>query len=151
VRLVATRRTRSDGRYAIELPSGPSRSVFIHHVSGARVIARHGLALTSRVRPRLTVRPRRAVRVGNWLRFQGRLPGPACRGRVVEIQARIAKHRWQVFRTDRANRRCRYAARYRLRATTRHRRYRFRARVPRQGGYPYRPGHSKARTKKVRP
>jgi hypothetical protein len=149
VRLVATEPTGTDGRYAIELPPGPSRRVFVHHVDGAEVIARHGLAIRSRVRPMLTVRAPRRARRGDWLRFRGRLPGPACAGRLVEVQARLGKRRWQVFRTSRTRDRCRFATRYRLRATTRATRYRFRARVRRQPGYPYAPGTSAVRTKRV--
>jgi hypothetical protein len=62
---------------------------------------------------------------------------------VVKVQARIGKRRWQVFRTDRADRECRFTARYKLRSTRRARHYRFRARVPGQAGYPYEPGHSR--------
>ena len=38
--------------------------------------------------------------------FSGELPGPACVDRVVKVQARIGKRRWQVFRTDRTDRGC---------------------------------------------
>jgi hypothetical protein len=149
VTIAATEPTGTDGRYAIELPSGPSRRVFVHHVHGSEVIARHGLAIRSRVRPALTVRAPRRARRGDWLRFRGRLPGPACAGRLVEVQARLGKRHWQVFRTSRTGDRCRFATRYRLRATTRPTRYRFRARVRRQPGYPYAPGRSAVRTTRV--
>lgn len=149
VTIAATERTEADGRYAIELPSGASRRIFVHHVHGTQVIARHGLAVSSRVRPTLRLRAPRMARRGDWLRFRGRLPGPACAGRLVEIEARLAKRRWQVFRTARTDRRCRFVARYRLRATTQPTRYRFRARVRRQPGYPFAPGTSRVRTKRV--
>jgi hypothetical protein len=142
--VAATATADADGRYRIELPAGASREVFIHHVTGNSVVARHGLTLHSRVRPTLEVRPRDAEN-GSRLAFRGSLPGPACSQRVVKIQAKVA-NRWQVFRTDRTNGRCRYSARYRLRATSAGTSYRFRALVPPQAGYPYERGQSNVRT-----
>jgi hypothetical protein len=148
--VAATATTGADGAYALELPPGPSRDVFVHYAHGERVVARHGLSQRSIVRPTLVVRPNHGVRRGDRLRFSGRVPGPSCAGRVVKVQARIGKRRWQVFRTDRADGDCAFTARYKLRATRRARRYRFRARVPGQAGYPYEPGHSKTARVKVR-
>jgi hypothetical protein len=149
VKIAVTEPTDADGRYAVELPPGPNREIFVHHAHGAEVLSRHGLAVRSRVRPTLTVRAPRRARRGDALRFRGRIPGPACAGRLVEVQARLVKRRWQVFRTGRTDGRCRFAIRYRLRATTRPTRYRFRARVRRQPGYPYQPGRSAVRSKQV--
>ncbi len=144
----ATATTGPAGSYAIELPPGASRDVFIHYVVGDDVLARHGLGLRSIARPTLTVKPDRRVRNGDRLRFSGALPGPACFDRVVKVQARLGKRRWQVFRTDRADGACAFSARYKLRATSNARRYRFRALVPQQAGYPFERGYS--RTVKVR-
>lgn len=144
--VAATTTTDADGRYRLELPPGASREVFVHHVAGNRVVARHGLELRASVRPTLSVRPQRAVHNGDRLRFTGELPGPACRERIVKVQAKVGGQRWQVFRTDRTNGRCRFRARYRLRSTTRSANYyRFRALVPPQRGYPYERGHSPTR------
>jgi hypothetical protein len=147
--LAATTTTGADGRYRMGLPAGPSRAVFVHQADGSNIIARHGLRLRSRVRPSLAVRPTGEARNGDRVRFTGALPGPACSKRVVKIQARI-DGRWQVFRTDRANDRCRFSARYRLRATTGRTTYRFRALVPPQAGYPYERGRSPARSVKAK-
>ena len=144
----ATATTGPDGSYAIELPPGPGRDVFVHYADGDRVVARHGLSLRSVVRPTLAVRPNHGVRTRDRLCFSGRLPAPDCVDRVVKVQARIGKHRWQVFRTDRSDGGCGFTARYKLRATRGARRYRFRALVPQQAGYPYERGHS--RTAKVK-
>lgn len=146
VRVAAVRRTDADGRYAIPLRPGPNRRVFLHHARRDAVVSRHGLVLLSRARPTLKVRSPRRPRRGDSLRFVGRLPAPLCAGRVVEIQARLPSGGWQVFRTARTNRRCRFATAYRLRATTSPTRYRFRARVRRQPGYPYLSGRSPVRT-----
>jgi hypothetical protein len=146
----ATTTTGADGAFAIELQPGPSRDVFVHYADGDRVVARHGLVRRSIVRPTLVARPNHGVRRGDRLHFTGRLPGPACTERVVKVQARIGRRRWQVFRTDRTDRDCAFAARYKLRATRRARRYRFRALVPEQAGYPYEAGHSQIARVKVR-
>ena len=134
--------TRPNGTFSAELPAGPSREVFVHQAFGNEVVARHGLALESRVRPTLRIRPRHP-RNGQRLRFSGSIPGPACGGRVVKLQARVSRKRWQVFRTARAGANCGFRARYRLRRTAEDTRYRFRAYVPPQAGYPYLPGYSR--------
>jgi hypothetical protein len=143
-----TAATDDDGRYELALPKGASRRVFVHHVHGSTVVARHGLSVRARVRPSLTVDPERGLTNGDRLTFSGRLPGPACSQRVVKVQAKLGG-RWQVFRTDRTNRACRFAATYRLHTTSGPTTYRFRALVPPQSGYPYERGHSRARTVSV--
>jgi hypothetical protein len=145
----ATALTAADGSYAIELPAGPNREVYVHYVVGDEVVARHGLAVLSSARPALDVRPNHGVHNHDRLYFAGTLAGPSCFDRVVKVQARLGKHRWQVFRTDRADQGCAFTARYKLRATSRSaKRYRFRALVPQQAGYPYERGYS--RTVKVK-
>jgi hypothetical protein len=94
------------------------------------------------------VHPTHGVREHDRLHFRGRLPGPTCADRVLKVQAKIGKKRWQAFRTDRTDASCRFAARYKLRATQHARRYRFRALVPQAEGYPYARGTS--RTVKVK-
>jgi hypothetical protein len=144
----ATARTGADGSYELELPPGPSREVYVHYVDGDRVVARHGLIARSTARPSLDVTPNHGVRNRDRLHFRGALPGPFCVNRVVKVQARLGKRRWQVFRTDRTDAACAFTARYRLRATAGAKRYRFRALVPQAGGYPYERGWS--RTVKVK-
>ena len=144
----ATATTAADGSYAIELPAGPSREVYVHYVAGDRVLSRHGLIVRSSAHPALHVTPNHGVRNHDRIHFRGTLPGPACFDRVVKVQARLGKRRWQVFRTDRADADCAFTARYKLRSTARAKRYRFRALVPQAAGYPYERGHS--RTVKVK-
>jgi hypothetical protein len=148
--VAATGKTGAAGRYALELPPGPSRRVFVHYVSGDSVIARHELGrLASRARPTLRIAPRHGIENGDRLRFAGKIPGPGCRRRVVKVQARVGPHRWQVFRTDRSGAGCRFAASYSLHATTKTTRYRFRALVPEQGDYPFERGHSTVVARRV--
>jgi hypothetical protein len=148
--VVATATTAADGSFALALPPGPSREVFVHYVVGDQVLARHGLTLAATVRPRLAVAPTHGVRNHDRLHFSGRLPGPACNDRLVKVQARLGKQRWQVFRTDRSDTSCRFAARYKLHSTANARRYRFRALVPQAAGYPYERGASQTVKVKIR-
>jgi len=148
--VAATGQTGSDGYYALELPPGPSRRVYVHHVVGDVVLARHDLdRLASRAHPTLRVVPRRGIENGDRLRFAGRIPGPECRRRVVKVQVHIGLHRWQVFRTARTGHGCRFAAHYKLRATTQTASYSFRALVSEQGDYPYEAGHSAVVARRV--
>ena len=140
--VAATAVTAPDGSFELALPPGPSREVFVHYVSGERVVARHGLDLVAVARPVLQVSPRHRARRGKRLRFSGTIPPAACAHRLVKVQARIGKRRWQVFRTDRTDAGCAFTARYRLRATEGASVYRFRALVPEQPGYPYLRGYS---------
>jgi hypothetical protein len=147
--VAATATTDADGGYAIELPPGPSREVFVHYAVGDSVLARHGLSVRAIVRPALEVRPRAGLRSRDRLRFTGALPGPACAQRLVKVQAQLGHHRWQVFRTARSGPGCRFHALYRLRSTRHARRYRFRTLVPQQAGYPYEAGRSRVVRVKV--
>src|SRR4029079_10186441 len=85
----ATATTGPGAFYAIELPPGPSREVYVHYAVGDRVLARHGLVLRSVATPSLEVHPNHGVRNHDRLHFSGALPGPACFDRVVKVQARI--------------------------------------------------------------
>ncbi len=149
--VAASATTDADGAYAIELPAGASREVYVHYVAGDRVVARHGLLLRASARPSLDVSPNHGVRARDRLYFSGTLPGLACFDRVVKVQARLGRRRWQVFRTDRADRGCAFTARYKLRETERAKRYRFRALVPQQAGYPYERGHSQTVSVELEP
>ncbi len=144
-----TAKTRSDGRYVLRLPAGASREVVVDRAFGNEVLSRPGLAVRSSVKPTFEVKPRKQGRIGanQRLRFSGRLPGPACDGRIVKIQAKVSKRAWQVFRTVRTNDKCAYRARYKLRSTSSRTRYLFRAQVPEQRDYPYTAGASTVRAR----
>jgi hypothetical protein len=147
-----TAETGNRGRYSMKLPPGPNRAVFVHRVFGNDVLAFHRLSANSTVRPTFVVRPGRSassLETGDRLRFKGRLPGPGCARRVVKVQAKVGKRRWQVFRGIRTDRRCTYKTRYKLRATSKPTRYHFRVRVPAQPGYPYKAGTSAVRARRA--
>jgi hypothetical protein len=136
-------RTDSRGRFAYLPLRGPSRQLRLVYRHGSAVVQRV-LDLTVRVRPRLKVGPRARLHNGQVARFRGKLPGPSAARRIVVLQVRIGR-RWQAFRTARTRADGRFRARYRFRATTSRRLYRFRALVREQAGYPYARGTSPTR------
>jgi hypothetical protein len=143
-RVVATPVTGPDGRFTAQLPAGPNRHVRVAYWWSAEHVAERHLSLRVRARPRLKLRPDHAIHNGRHVRFKVRLRGPAADHRWVRIQARSGK-RWIELRAGRTNARGIHRARYRFHATTGRRKYRFRAFVPSQRGYPYRSGHSRVR------
>jgi hypothetical protein len=152
--LARTAVTGDKGGFRLRLPAGPSREVYLHRVFGNEVLARHGLSTAASVRPSFEVKPGKragAVRAGDRLHFHGKLPGPNCANRDVKIQAKVGKRRWQVFRSPTTDRKCRYRTRYKLGRTSRPTRYLFRARVRKQGGYPYGAGVSTVRARRAVP
>jgi hypothetical protein len=142
--VVAAPVTSADGRFSATLPAGPSREVRVAcWPSPSRAIERY-LSLEVPVLPRLRLRPRHSIANGSRVRFTVWLPGPANRGRRVRIQAQAGR-RWVDVRSGVAGAHGIYRAAYRFRSTTGRRRYRFRALVPKQHGYPYEAGASSVR------
>ena len=62
-------------------------------------------------------------------------------GKLIEMQAHF-RGRWRTFSTLRTDRRGRWRFRYRFGATLGRVTYRFRARLPSEGGYPFVTGRS---------
>ena len=93
----------------------------------------------------------RSLRNGHTVRFSGRLRGlpPPPGGKLIELQVRFPKS-WQTFKTARTDAGGRWSARYRFARTRGVVRYRFRARLPREAGYPFATGRSRSLTVRVR-
>jgi hypothetical protein len=142
--VVTTPATSAEGRFAADLPPGPSRNVRVAYWRNAAEVTERYLHLSVHAHPRLALRPQHPLRNGRHVRFKVTLPGPAAHHRWVRIQARSG-HRWVEVRNGRTNARGVYRARYRFHATTGRQRYAFRAFVPSQHGYPYERGHSRVR------
>jgi hypothetical protein len=90
----------------------------------------------------MIVRPRRVLN-GQTVTFRGRLatlPVPAG-GKLIELQAYVSG-RWQTFTTTRSDQAGRFQAAYRFQRTRGTQRYRFRARIPSEAGYPFATGAS---------
>lgn len=102
--------------------------------------------LTVRVRPRVRLRAKpRLLENGHTVRLRGRISGKGARGRavVLEARARGGRRRWTPVTFLHAGRHGRFRFSYRFARTYQRTRYVFRARVPRQRGFPYAPGHSR--------
>ncbi len=142
--IVATPTTDGRGSFTARIPAGPSREIRLAHWPNVDRAHERYLSLTSRAIPRLRLRPRRDLANGERVRFGVRLPGPASARRRVVIQAR-AGHRWIRIAGGRTAANGNWRGGYRFRSTTGARRYAFRARVPKQAGYPYAAGRSAIR------
>jgi hypothetical protein len=143
-RVTATATTGGDGRFEAALPPGPSRRVRVAYWWSQSQVAERHLSLHVHAHPRLLSHPHHALHNGDAARFAVKLQGPAPERRWVRIQARSGNG-WVEVRNGRTNAQGIYRARYRFHATTGRRRYRFRAVVPSQRGYPYEHGHSRVR------
>ncbi|MDQ3587697.1 MAG: carboxypeptidase-like regulatory domain-containing protein [Actinomycetota bacterium] len=139
VALPATNRT---GRFRVRLPKGPSRRVRVTYCGKE---GGHYRDLRLRAQPSTGLRTnRRRARNGQSVVFSGRLrSGPIPRGgKLVELQA-FFRGRWRTFQTLHTRRKGTFQFRYWFGGTRGTVRYRFRARVPREGGYPYTTGASR--------
>ncbi len=143
------------GRFRAELPAGPSRSVEASYDGDLRRLGADSGSARLRVRGKVTLLATRRVSAGARATFSGRVRAAGARfsgGKSVEVQVRVGS-RWKtVGRSIRTDRKGRYELRYRFVAIyTRPVRYRFRAVVLRERGWPYLPAASKQRRVLVRP
>jgi hypothetical protein len=142
--------TDAEGRYRYEVPPGPNREVVVGYRHDAVQVAREVLYY-AHAKPSLRVSAARVAN-GNRVRFWGVLPEPSNAGRVVVLQAgTVGSKRWITFRKATSKAKGVFRASYHFTHTTRTTRYKFRAVVPRQAGYPWVAGQSKAATVLVRP
>jgi hypothetical protein len=134
--------TDAEGEYRYELAPGPNRQVVIGYRHDSRQVARD-VRYYARVRPSLKLTPS-SLQNGESVHLWGTLPGPGAGRRVVVLQANApGSKRWITFRRATTNSQGGYRTAYRFSTTTRKTRYRFRAVVPRQAGYPWVEGHSR--------
>jgi hypothetical protein len=134
--------TDAEGRYRYEVPPGPNREVVVGYRHDAVQVAREVLYY-AHAKPSLRVSSARVAN-GDRVRFRGALPGPSNAGRVVVLQAgTVGSKRWITFRKATSKAKGVFGAGYHFTRTTRRTRYKFRAVVPRQAGYPWVAGQSK--------
>ena len=115
----------------------------MHYVGAAKIrsatrVVRVRVAASSTIH-----RSRRSVVNGEAVGFRGRLRGgwvPA-QGKLVEVQF-YARGKWRTFATTRTDATGRWHYTYRFDGTRGIVRWRFRARIPREAGYPYTTGQS---------
>jgi len=149
---IATVRTSSTGRFVYRALRGASRTLRFRYAGSGKIRGR-----TSDVR--LLVKAvtsiranRRAVVNGEDVVFRGRLKGGPLppTSKLLQIQA-FSRGRWLTFGTPRADPTSGlWSYRYRFAATRGRVRYRFRARVPREGSYPFETGTSRVTRVTVR-
>ena len=139
--LVQTTKTKSDGSFAVQVEPGPSRHLDVVYRYSNQVVEKAQLFLESSVKPTLKVKPKSGLTNGETTGFIGQIPGPNAEGRGISLQAKAGK-KWRTFKQIKTNSEGKFRGRYKFTHTSGHATYRFRARVKRQGGYPYSPGSS---------
>jgi hypothetical protein len=144
-RPIATLRTSHTGRFTFKALRGPSRTLRFRF-GGADTIRGRTALVRLGVRASTTLQASRGSVVnGEDVTFRGRVRGapiPAT-GKLIELQART-RGGWRTFATTRASARTgRWSYAYRFSATRGTVRYRFRARVPKESGFPYESGTSR--------
>lgn len=150
-RLIATAKTSRTGRFRFRILKGPNRVIRVVY-SGAPQIRGAAKQLLVFVRAATTIRPNHHRFVnGETVRFSGhirtgRIPP---QGKLVELKVWI-RGKWRTFATTHANRHGRWAYDYRFDGTTGSQRYRFRASIPDEAGYPFAAGQSRIVRVKVR-
>lgn len=145
--------TDPDGSFRSFLPGGPSRRVRVAYSGSPRYIDDSARALDLNVRSAAALRTsRRRVRAGRAVTFRGHVKRYFARipagGKLVELQVRERGGKWNTVREAfTTNARGWYRLRYRfgnfyVRRTS----FRFRVKVTREAGWPYRaPVRSRAR------
>jgi hypothetical protein len=141
---VGITRTGPKGRFRYRTLRGPSRTVLFRY-AGTRLVRPGSSEVEVRVRAKTTIGvSRHAVVNGDEVQFRGRVHGgpmpPA--GKLLQLQA-YSRGTWRTFATPRARPRShRWRYTYRFSATQGTVRYRFRAVLPREGGFPFERGAS---------
>ncbi len=145
-------RTDALGTVAARLGAGPSRIVYLTYWRGPERVVTEAIHLAVKPRVGLRARPRGELHNGQALTLRARLAGPFHARRAVKFLAKPPGGRWVPFSTDFVKRTDEEGLAH-VSHTFRHvsgtQRFRFKARVPRQGGYPYLPGDSHVVSKTV--
>jgi hypothetical protein len=138
--------TDGSGRFTFKALRGPSRTLRFRY-PGTAIVRARSTEVELRVKGSSTIGVnRRRVVNGEDIVLRGRVRGgplPTV-GKLVQLQA-YSRGRWLTFATPRASRATgRWSYRYRFTATRGTVRYRFRARIPQEAGFPYISGVSKS-------
>jgi hypothetical protein len=132
-----------DVRFVV--PRGPAR-LYRFRYPGSPTVKGATALVDARVRASSTFEPsRRDVVNGEYVTFRGRLKGGMIPtgGKLVELQV-FTRRRWRTFAQPRASATTgRWAFQYRFEAVSGRARFRFRARIRREAGYPFHIGTSR--------
>jgi hypothetical protein len=144
-RPIASLRTSRTGRFTFKALRGPSRILRFRYGGTATIRART-TAVDLRIQASTTFRPnRRIVRNGEYVTFRGRVRGRPLppEGKLVELQV-FTRGQWRTFAQPRASARTgRWLYAYRFEAVRGRARFRFRARIRKEVGFPYDLGYSR--------
>jgi hypothetical protein len=136
--------TGTDGKFRYVVRATRNREILFRY-GGSRRIGSATTDFTLLVPAGTSIRAgRQRLLNGQQVRFGGRVttrPLPD-NGKLIEMQAHF-RGRWRTFSTVRAGRRGRWHFPYRFGGTTGRVTYRFRARLPAEGGYPFINGNSR--------
>jgi hypothetical protein len=144
---------RTDGQGAFSYLARASSTRTLRFVYGGTPVTLPTSSEVSLLVPAVSTiraRPRR-VRNGQAVHFLGRvrsLPVPPA-GKLMELQV-VLSGRWQTFRTTLSDAEGAWRVPYRFRRTCGETRYRFRARLPAETGYPFETGLTQAVNVRVR-
>jgi hypothetical protein len=138
----ATATTDSRGDFSYEVPPGPDRQLLLGYRHDSFQV---GQTLTIGTHARPTIRlDKHRVKGGGRIQITGSLPGPDAGGHVLILQGATRHTPWLTFRKVTTGVRGGFKAVYRFVDQGRKVLYRLRAVVPRQVGYDYEAGVSKA-------
>ena len=142
---LATLRVSSTGRFRFSVPPGPARR-FRFRFPGSPTVRGATATVDAQVRASSTFEASsRSVVNGEYVRFRGRLKGGMIPpgGKLIELQV-FTRRRWRTFALPRADAKTgRWAFDYRFEAVRGHVRFRFRARITEEAGYPFHTGVSR--------
>ncbi|MQA75540.1 MAG: hypothetical protein GEU88_14570 [Solirubrobacterales bacterium] len=142
-------KTGRSGRFRFKLEQGPSKDYRIVAWSG-QTPNEHFRTLLVRAKPRLQLDPRRRVRAGKRVSLEVVLNQPAPPGVRVKLKAKASGGWTGVPRCDgTANAAGRFGCAFEFPRSSAGARYRFKAVVPKQDGYRYLRGRSRAKSIKV--
>jgi hypothetical protein len=149
--LVGVIRTDAQGNYSYGTKATSTRTLrFVYQGSPLTLPTASEVGLFVPAASTIRAKPRR-VRNGQAVHFVGRLrslPAPPA-GKLVELQV-VLSGRWQTFRTTLTDGEGHWRVPYRFRRTCGLTRYRFRARLPAETGYPFETGLTRPVEVKVR-
>ena len=147
-KLVAFVTTGAKGRYRYTARASSSRTLrFVYAGDGLILPAQREVELVVPAASSLEISRRRVLN-GQKVAFSGRLR-VRHPNKLVELQVRV-RGGWQTFRTARTGAKGSWRIRYRFARSCGLQRYRFRLRIPGEGGYPYATGASRIARVKVR-
>jgi hypothetical protein len=149
--LVGVLRTDPQGNYTYVTEASSTRTLrFVYNGSPLALPTSSEVSLFVPAASTIRARPRR-VRNGQAVHFVGRLrslPPPAA-GKLIELQV-VLSGKWQTFRTTLTDAQGGWRVPYRFRRTCGVTRYRFRARLPTEAGYPFEIGLTRPIAVRVR-